>query len=86
MISGIQLFLKKEDFVYVKRNILYSNHKADKSYAGFLNKALKEDWGHDWELDQQQAIKINPKKFGSAKVFLANQNMINLCMSNKWPL
>ena len=32
---------------------MYSNAKADKSYAGFLNKALKEDWGHDWELEQQ---------------------------------
>ncbi|BCG66093.1 MAG: plasmid replication initiator RepB (plasmid) [Methyloprofundus sp.] len=69
VISGIQLFLKKEDFVYVKRNILYSNHKADKSYAGFLNKALKEDWGHDWELDQQQAIKNKPKEIWERQGF-----------------
>jgi len=60
--SGIQLYLKKEGFAYVKRNILYSNHKAAKSYAGFLNKALKEDWGHDWDLDQQHIIKNKPKE------------------------
>ena len=60
--SGIQLYFKKAGFAYVKRNILYSNHKAAKSYAGFLNKALKEDWGHDWELDQQQVIKNKPKE------------------------
>ena len=32
---------------------MYSNVKADKSYAGFLNSALKDDWGHDWELEQR---------------------------------
>jgi hypothetical protein len=31
-----------------------SNAKAAKSYAGFLNNVLKEDWGHDWELEQQE--------------------------------
>ncbi len=62
VISGLQQYFKKEGSAYVKRNILYSNHKADKSYAGFLNKALKEDWGYDWELDQQQVIKNKPKE------------------------
>ena len=62
VISGLQQYLKKEGFAYVKRNILYSNHKAAKSYAGFLNKALKEDWGHDWDLDQQHIIKNKPKE------------------------
>ena len=47
---------KKHGFDYVKRNILYSNANAAKSYAGFLNSALKQDWGHDWELEQQQAM------------------------------
>jgi plasmid replication initiation protein len=45
---------KKQGFDYVKRNVLYSNVKAAKSYAGFLNNALKEDWGHDWELEQHE--------------------------------
>lgn len=36
---------KKHGFDYVKRNILYSNANAAKSYAGFLNSALKQDWG-----------------------------------------
>ncbi len=48
---------KKYGFAYVKRNILYSNVKADKSYAGFLNTALKEDWGHDWELEKKEVTK-----------------------------
>jgi len=52
--AALETFEKKHDFDYVKRNILYSNAKADKSYAGFLNNALKEDWGHDWELEQQE--------------------------------
>jgi hypothetical protein len=51
--AALELHQKKHGFDYVKRNILYSNAKADKSYAGFLNNALKGDWGHDWELDQQ---------------------------------
>jgi len=48
--TGLKSYEKKYGVDYVKRNILYSNSKADKSYAGFLNKALKDDWGHDWEL------------------------------------
>jgi len=69
--SGIQLYLKKEDFAYVKRNILYSNHKAAKSYAGFLNRSLKEDWAHDWELDQQPVpvIKNNTQEIWERKGF-----------------
>jgi plasmid replication initiation protein len=51
---ALEAFEKKHGFDYVKRNILYSNAKAAKSYAGFLNNALKEDWGHDWELEQQE--------------------------------
>ena len=52
--EALEAFEKKQGFDYVKRNILYSNAKAAKSYAGFLNNALKEDWGHDWELEQQE--------------------------------
>jgi len=52
--AALESFEKKYGFDYVKRNILYSNAKAAKSYAGFLNNALKEDWGHDWELEQQE--------------------------------
>jgi plasmid replication initiation protein len=52
--TALDAYEKKHGFDYVKRNILYSNAKAAKSYAGFLNNALKEDWGHDWELEQQE--------------------------------
>ena len=58
--AAIAAYEKKHDFEYVKRNILYSNVTAEKSYAGFLNGALKEDWGHDEVLDQQ--IKSEPKR------------------------
>jgi plasmid replication initiation protein len=52
--AALEVHEKKQGFDYVKRNILYSNAKADKSYAGFLNNTLKGDWGHDWELEQQE--------------------------------
>jgi plasmid replication initiation protein len=58
--AALKTFEKKHGFDYVKRNILYSNAKAAKSYAGFLNNALKEDWGHDWELEQQE-VSVNKK-------------------------
>ena len=58
----VEAFDKKQGFDYVKRNILYSNAKADKSYAGFLNNALKEDWGHDWNLEQQETPSQTVKK------------------------
>ena len=57
---ALETFEKKNGVDYVKRNILYSNAKADKSYAGFLNNALKDDWGHDWELEQQ-AVQVKKK-------------------------
>ncbi|MEI8209936.1 MAG: hypothetical protein WCG16_12070, partial [Methylococcales bacterium] len=46
----------KYGFDYVKRNIIYSNAKAVKSYVGFLNNALKEDWGQDYELEQKEEV------------------------------
>lgn len=55
--SSLESFEKKYGFDYVKRNILYCNEKADKSYAGFLSNALKGDWGHDWELESPKVIK-----------------------------
>lgn len=61
ILSAIEQYENKRGFDYVKRNILYSNAKAERSYAGFLVKALKDDWGHDWELDQQEAA-TNKKK------------------------
>ncbi|MDD5494469.1 MAG: replication initiation protein [Dehalococcoidia bacterium] len=60
--AALEAFKKKQGFDYVKRNILYSNAKANKSYAGFLNNALKEDWGHDWELTQQEPLSPTVKK------------------------
>lgn len=53
--AAIQNFEKKHGFDYVKRNILYSNAKAEKCYAGFLNNALKSDWGLEWEVAQRDA-------------------------------
>jgi hypothetical protein len=74
--AALDAFEKKHGFDYVKRNILYSNAKAAKSYAGFLNNALKDDWGHDWELEQQEVpIKKNVMEiwerqgFGSHKEY-----------------
>ncbi len=52
--STLESYESKHGFDYVKRNILYSNANAVKSYAGYLNNALKDDWGHDWELEQKQ--------------------------------
>lgn len=74
---------EQQGFDYLKRNILYSNEKADKSYAGFLKNALTEDWGHDWEIDKKaQAVKKAEawelKGFASAKAydtFMFNKQM-----------
>lgn len=57
VIQALKLFEEKNGFEYVNRNVLYSNAKADKSYVGFLINALKDDWGHDWVLEQQEVVK-----------------------------
>lgn len=62
VLSAIIEFEKKQGVDYVKRNIFYSNAKSGKSYAGFLANSLKQDWGHDWQLDQEQAATPKPKK------------------------
>jgi plasmid replication initiation protein len=60
ILSAIEIYEKKHGYDYVRRNILYCNVKADKSYAGFLNKALKADWGYDWDLNQQEPLRKKP--------------------------
>ena len=52
---------KTHGFDYVKRNILYTNANASKNYAGYLSGALAIDYGHDWEIEQQQAAKTAEK-------------------------
>ena len=55
--AAIEAAEKQYGFDYVKRNILYSNANAAKNYAGYLAGALAIDYGHDWEIEQQQAAK-----------------------------
>ena len=55
--ASIEAAEKTHGFDYVKRNILYSNQMAPKNYAGYLNGALAIDYGHDWEIEQQQTTK-----------------------------
>lgn len=55
--AAIEAAEKQYGFDYVKRNILYSNAHAAKNYAGYLAGALAIDYGHDWEIEQQQAAK-----------------------------
>jgi len=59
--AALDIYEKKCGFDYVKRNILCSNAKSDTSYAGFLSNALKKDWGHDWEIEQQQVVQVKKK-------------------------
>lgn len=61
ILRALELYLEKYGFDYVKRNILYANAKAEKSYAGFLIQALEADWGQDWETDRNNALKTNAK-------------------------
>jgi plasmid replication initiation protein len=68
VLSAIIEHEKKLGADYVKRNILYSNAKSGKSYAGFLANALKQDWGHDWQLEQDQ-VAVTPVKKKVAEVW-----------------
>lgn len=62
VVSALESYERRHGFSYVERNILYTNAKAEKSYAGFLNNALKEDWGHDWLLEQQTNPSVKQKQ------------------------
>jgi plasmid replication initiation protein len=76
VIAALESSEKKHGFDYVRRNIFYSNANAAKSYAGFLNSALKQDWGHDWELEQQQAIEDKQATTAAEKL---NKMAAELC-------
>ena len=68
---------KKYGFDYVKRNILYSNAHASKNYAGYLSGALAIDYGHDWEIEQQQAAKTAAPAAPPAVTLADLNNLIN---------
>jgi hypothetical protein len=59
--ATIEAAEKQHGFDYVKRNILYTNANASKNYAGYLSGALAIDYGHDWEIEQQQASRAVEK-------------------------
>lgn len=61
ILTALKAYESKEGFDYVRRNIMYCNEKSEKSYAGFLNNALKGDWGHDWDLEQKDENNKKPK-------------------------
>jgi hypothetical protein len=44
----------KYGFEYCKRNILYSNEKANKNYSSFLSMALRYDWARIWWEEQNK--------------------------------
>ncbi len=77
ILSAFESFEKKYGFDYVKRNILYTNLNAANSYAGYLNNALRDDWGHDWDIDQKTPVPTKKKSlevweragFGSEKEY-----------------
>lgn len=74
VIFALTAYEKTSGYEYVKRNILYSNHKADKSYPGFLNSALKADWGHDWEIDQKELTRKIPIEIWQRSGFPTQQD------------
>lgn len=82
VLKAIESYEKKFGFNYVRRNILYSNSKADKSYAGFLSNALKNDWGCDWEIDQQEPVKKKVLEIWERQGF-ANQKEYDAFMYSK---
>jgi plasmid replication initiation protein len=75
--TTIEVAEKQYGFDYVKRNILYSNAHASKNYAGYLNGALAIDYGHDWEIEQQQASKATAPAAPSAVTLAELNNLIN---------
>lgn len=62
VLNAITKHEKSHGAEYVRRNILYSNIKAEGSYRGFLIKALAQDWGHDWEIQARNRRKAVDEK------------------------
>jgi hypothetical protein len=75
--ASIEAAEKQYGFDYCKRNILYSNQMAPKNYAGYLNGALAIDYGHDWEIEQQQASKAAAPATQPAVTLAELNNLIN---------
>ena len=75
--ATIEAAEQQQGFDYVKRNILYSNAHASKNYAGYLSGALAIDYGHDWEIEQQQAAKAAAPAAPPAVTLADLNNLIN---------
>ena len=75
--ATIEVAEQQQGFDYVKRNILYSNAHASKNYAGYLSGALAIDYGHDWEIEQQQAAKTAAPAAPPAVTLADLNNLIN---------
>jgi len=80
VLSAIIEFERKEGFEYVRRNILYCNKKAEKSYAGFLSNALKNDWGKDWQEEQKTPIKKRVPEFWEREGFKSQTEYANFML------
>lgn len=75
--ASIEAAEKQHGFDYCKRNILYTNEMTPKNYAGYLSGALAIDYGHDWEIEQQQANKAAATATQPAVTLAELNNLIN---------
>ncbi|MFA7078814.1 MAG: replication initiation protein [Syntrophomonas sp.] len=64
--SVIQKHTVESGAEYVIRNIKYANAKSKSSYRTFLLKALKDDWGLDWE--ENESVKSGPEPSESPEI------------------
>lgn len=56
---------------YVKANILYVNQKSTKSYSGYLQNALRENWAGDWADEEKTKTQKEVKRSEQQRVELA---------------
>ncbi len=58
----IAKYTNENNPVFVSRNIKYANKYSKKNYNAFLNKCLENDYGLEFQEDEEQKIKLKQKK------------------------
>jgi hypothetical protein len=80
VLASIIEFDKKQGFEYVRRNILYCNANVKSNYGKFFSDSLKNDWGHDWEKEQQKPVKPRFREVWERQGFKSENDYANFML------
>ncbi len=78
VLEAIRKHYSLNGYEYVKRNIEYSNEKANKQYSAHLCKSLDQDWADEWSEEKKEKIELENKQREENKRIEKEQQLLAL--------